>query len=409
MMDGIDLHAFRLYWLMIWAVVGSGITPLIFDRRNRNPWWGAVTGLVVGVASGQIFGYGLLWVLYGPMPNLATWASMLGGLVLLIPLWFLIPAADKTHIQHRGFVAGTVTPLMFYLLILSVFPLLWAFILAFFDYSPREIGGPILGLGGNNPFVGLEHFQTMLSATRDGRTFRNSMGNTLAFTALVLPLNLMITVPLAVMIESVHRLLKPVFRTIYFLPVVTSSVGVAVMWGYIFHAQYGLLNNVFSEIGLAPVAWLQDQRATVLGFPAALFAVVIAYLWQDFGYNLVIFIAALQGISESFKEAARVDGASSLQIFWHITLPLLRPTILLTSVLTVISSFQVFDIIQVMTQGGPGRPDSSPTRVLVLDIYENAFRFENMGWAAAISVVMFGFIAVITFIQSRVLRTDWEY
>jgi ABC-type sugar transport system permease subunit len=181
------------------------------------------------------------------------------------------------------------------------------------------------------------------------------------------------------------------------------------MWGYIFHAQYGLLNEVTGMVGLPAVAWLQDQTANVLGLPAALVAVVIAYLWQDFGYNLVIYIAALQGIPDSLKDAARVDGASSIQSFWYVTLPLLRPTILVTSVLTVISSFQVFDIIQVMTQGGPGRPDSSPTRVLVLDIYENAFRFEKMGWAAAISLVMFGFVAVITLIQSRLFSTDWEY
>lgn len=408
-MDGIDLQAIQLYWLMIWAVIGSAITPLIFDRKNRHPWWGAVTGLILGTISGQIFGYGLLRVLHPLIPNGAAWVSMLGGLVFLIPLWILVKPHTKTSLQNRGFVAGTVTPLIFYLVVLSVFPLLWAFVLAFFDYSPREVGGPILGLGGNNPFVGFDHFETMLSAGRDGRTFRNSMGNTLAFTALVLPFNMMITIPLAVMIESIHTRIKPIFRTIYFLPVVTSSVGVAVMWGYIFHAQYGLLNEVMGQVGLSPVAWLQDQRATVLGVPAALVAVVVAYLWQDFGYNLIIFIAALQGIPDSLKDAAKVDGANSWQVFWNITLPLLRPTILVTSVLTVISSFQVFDIIQVMTQGGPGRPDGSPTRVLVLDIYENAFRFEKMGWAAAISVVMFGFVAIITLIQSRVLRSDWEY
>ena len=138
-----------------------------------------------------------------------------------------------------------------------------------------------------------------------------------------------------------------------------------------------------------------------------MFAVVIAHLWQDFGYNLVIFIAALQNIPESLKEAARVDGATSFQVFWFITLPLLRPTILVASVLTVISSFQVFDLIQVMTQVGPGR--IGQTRVLVLDIYENAFRFEKMGWAASISVAMFIIVALLTLFQTRVLRTDWEY
>ena len=298
--------------------------------------------------------------------------------------------------------------MVFYLATLSVLPLLWAFVLAFFDYSPRRVGGPILGLGGENPFVGLEYFNLMISGEgREARMFQNSLTNTLMFTALVVPLNMLITIPLAVLIESVSGILRSIFRAVYFLPVVTSSVGVAVMWGYIFNTQYGLLNNGLRTLGGTPVAWLQDPTASILGIPAAMFAVVIAYLWQDFGYNLVIYIAALQGIPDSLKDAARVDGANPLQVFWYVTLPLLRPTILVTSVLTVISSFQVFDLIQVMTQGGPGR--IGLTRVLVLDIYENAFRFERMGWAAAIAVVMFLFVGVLPLIQTRVLRTNWEF
>lgn len=403
-----NLEAFTLYWLMISAFIGCAITPLVFDRKRRNPWFGAGIGLVVGIISGQIFGRLALTLLDPVLPTLAPWVSLLGGLVGLVALWVLTPPVDEMHLQHRGFVAGTVTPMVFYLATMSVLPLLWAFVLAFFDYSPRRVGGPILGLGGDNPFVGLEYFSQMLSGVgRDARSFQNSMGNTLTFTALVLPLNMLITIPLAVMIESTNSFFRGFFRTIYFLPVVTSSVGVAVMWGYIFNAQYGLLNSGLRSLGGTPVAWLQDQTANVLGIPVALLAVVIAYLWQDFGYNLVIFIAALQGIPDSLKDAAKVDGAGPLRVFFHITLPLLRPTILVTSVLTVISSFQVFDLIQVMTQGGPGRVGQ--TRVLVLDIYENAFRFERMGWAAAIAVVMFLFVAVLTLVQTRLLRTNWEY
>jgi ABC-type sugar transport system permease subunit len=393
---------------MISAFVGCSVTPLIYDRKGRNPWRGALTGLVVGIASGQVFGRLILALLGDSLPSLAAWISLLGGLVGLVALWLLLPSARNSHMKHRGFVAGTVTPMIFYLATLSVFPLLWAFALAFFDYSPRRVGGPILGLGGDNPFVGFEYFGMMLSgAGRDARIFQNSLGNTLRFTALVLPLNMLITIPLAVLIEAAGGILRGFFRTIYFLPVVTSSVGVAVMWGYIYNTQYGLLNNGLRALGAEPVAWLQDPSATVLGIPAAMLAVVIAYLWQDFGYNLVIFIAALQGIPDSLKDAAKVDGASPWQVFIYVILPLLRPTIMVTSVLTVISSFQVFDLIQVMTQGGPGR--IGLTRVLVLDIYENAFRFERMGWAAAIAVVMFVFVAVLTLIQTRVLRTNWEY
>lgn len=403
-----DYTAFSLYWLMISAFIGCGVTPLIFDGKGRNPWAGAAIGLVVGIVSGQLFGRLILLLMGDVLPDAAVWVSLLGGLVGLVPLWLMIPRQPKNRLHHRGFVAGTVSPMIFYLISLSVLPLLWAFVLAFFDYSPRRVGGPLLGLGGDNPFVGLEYFQQMISGVgREPRIFQSSLTNTLLFTMLVLPLNMLITIPLAVLIESTNSIFKRLFRTIYFLPVVTSSVGVAVMWGYIFNAQYGLLNNGLRAVGGTPVSWLQDPSATILGIPAAMAAVVIAYLWQDFGYNLVIFIAALQGIPDSLKDAAKVDGGSPFQVFFHITLPLLRPTILVTSVLTVISSFQVFDLIQVMTQGGPGR--IGQTRVLVLDIYENAFRFERMGWAAAIAVVMFLFIAVLTLIQTRVLRTTWEY
>lgn len=403
-----NLDAFSLYWLMISAFIGCAVTPLIFDRKAQNPWRGALIGLVVGIISGQVFGRLVLLLLGSILPNQATWISLLGGLVGLVPLWVFTPPRHELPLNHRGFVAGTVTPMVFYLVSLSVLPLLWAFVLAFFDYSPRRAGGPILGLGGENPFVGIEYFRIMLSGEgRDARIFQNSFLNTLAFTTFVLPLNMFITIPLAVLIESAGKFFRSLFRAIYFLPVVTSSVGVALMWGYIFNAQYGLLNNGIRALGGTPVAWIQDPSANILGVPAAMAAVIVAYLWQDFGYNLVIFIAALQGIPESLKDAARVDGADPLHVFFYIILPLLRPTILVTSVLTVISAFQVFDLIQVMTQGGPGR--IGQTRVLGLDIYENAFRFERMGWAAAIAVVMFIFVAVLTVIQTRVLRTNWEY
>lgn len=407
-MQPLNLEAYSLYWLMIGAVLGSGITPLVWERKQRNPWQGALIGLLVGIVGGQAAGRLIILLLEPFSQGWAGGLSLVGALLALVPLWWLIKPTVQPGIRTRGFVAGTMTPFMFYLLTLSIFPLLWALALAFFDYSPRNAGGPILGLGGDNPFVGLQHFQQMIDGSgRDGRIFQNSMGNTLLFTALVLPLNFLITIPLAVMIESVHPLLKTAFRAIFFLPVVTSSVGVAVMWGYIFNANYGLLNQGLESVGIPGVSWLQDQRATILGIPTAMVAVVIAYLWKDFGYNLVIFIAALQAIPDEMKDAARVDGAGPWQVFWNVTLPLLRPTLLVTSVLTVISSFQVFDLIQVMTQGGPGRVGQ--TRVLVLDIYESAFRFERMGWAAAISVVMFGVVALLTLAQTRLLRTRWEY
>jgi len=289
---------------------------------------------------------------------------------------------------------------------------MWGLALAFFEYSARRSGGPVLGLGGENPFIGLRHFQDMLNfdpkAPLNVRQFHISVKTTILFAFIILPLNLAITLPLAVMIEGVHERIKSLFRTIFFLAVLAPSVGVAIMWGYVYHPQRGLLNAIRTLIGgkLVATNWTGDQSLVFWGIPVALLAVIIAYIWMDLGYNLVIFIAALQGIPESIKDAARIDGANSWNMFWRVTVPLLMPTILLASVLTMISSFQVFDIIQVMTEGG-GPNDQ--TRVLVIDIYNNAFRFQRMGWASAVSVVLFLMVFSISVIQTRLLRTEWEY
>lgn len=318
------------------------------------------------------------------------------------------PRRTRISGQNRAkrlFVAGAIIPLTLYMLFWTLFPMIWAVTLAFFDYKPANVGGGFLGLGGNNPFVGLANFEAMFGTSLEANNFRLSMKNTLIFAFVVLPLNLMITIPLAVMIEALDNRLKTTYRFIYFLPTVTASVGVALIWGYLYHPQQGLINMGIKFLGGSTVNWLADPRVYVLGVPLAMWAVIISYIWYDMGYNLVIFIAALQGIPKEFKEAAQVDGATTWQMFWRITLPLLRPTLLFVCVLTMISSFQVFDIIQIMTQGGP----QNLTRVMVLDIYLNAFRFGRMGWAAASSMVLFVIIFVITLIQSRLLRTQWEY
>ena len=308
-------------------------------------------------------------------------------------------------VSQRRFILSVTIPMILYGGI-GLFTIGWALVLMFFDYSPGRAGGAVLGLGGSNPFVGVENFRNMIEGvSREAAQFRISLRNTLIFAFAVLPLNLAITLPLANLIESVGRRAKTAFRAIYFLPVVTSSVGVALMWGYLYDPQRGLFNAVIRLFGGTPVAWLSDPRAQFLGVSVAMWAVIGAYLWQDFGYNLVIFIAALQGIPKEFKDAALIDGASSWQVFRKITIPLLRPTLLFVCVMTMLSSFQVFDIIQVMTNGNP----NNQTRVLVLDVYDNAFRYQRMGWAAAVSFVLVLIVMIVTIVQMRVLRTEWEY
>jgi ABC-type sugar transport system permease subunit len=319
----------------------------------------------------------------------------------------------KREKQTRGglaiakgrFVLGVTIPLLLYES-LGIFVLGWAFMLMFFDYSSGRLGGPILGLGGTNPFVGLDNFIEMIKGTSvEANLFRTSLKNTLIFAFAVLPLNLAITLPLAYMLESIGERFKAFYRTIYFLPVLTSSVGVALIWMSMYDPQAGWINAIIRMFGGQPVAWLSDPRAGFAGVSVAMWAVILAYLWQDYGYNMVIFIAALQAIPQELKDAALIDGATPWEVFTKITLPLIRPTMLFVCVMTMLSSFQVFDIIQVMTNGDPG----NQTQVLMLDIYKNAFRYQRLGWAAAESFILFLIVMGVTLFQMRVLRTDWEY
>jgi len=186
---------------------------------------------------------------------------------------------------------------------------------------------------------------------------------------------------------------------------VTSLVAVSLVWGVIYNPTFGLLNLVLRSLGLKGMAWLSDAQTKVLGVPLPMICLVVTYVWQDMGYNLVIFIAGLQSIPEVFKEAALVDGATSWQRFRYVTLPLLRSTLTFVIVMTMLSSWQVFVIFYVMTRGGPG----NATRTLVLHIYETAFRHQEMGLAATMAMALFLIILVTTLIQLRLLRKEWEY
>jgi ABC-type sugar transport system permease subunit len=308
--------------------------------------------------------------------------------------------------KQQGFATRTLTPIMLYTIFFSLLPMIWAVALSFYNYSPVRKGDGLLGMGGANPFIGLGNYFAMFAQTQPARVFRTAVVNSFIFALIVLPLNLVITLPIATLIESVHERMKGIFRTIYFLPVVTSSVAVSLIWTYIYNPQMGFLNTFIKSIGLIPPrTWLGDPNALILNIPLAMIAIIVTYIWWDFGYNMVIFIAALQSIPKEFHDAARIDGANPWQEFFFITIPLLMRTIQFVCVMTVLSAMQVFDIFWVMTQGGP----QDQTTPLVLAIYKSAFKSQDMGWAAAVSMVLFAIILVVTLFQRRLLRTDWEY
>lgn len=316
--------------------------------------------------------------------------------------------SGKLTAKQRRFAYASLTPILLYMGVFTLFPILWAVVMSFFSYTPIREGSGFLGLGGANPFVRLDNYIELFTGTsKPAEVFRLAVKNTFLFTALVLPLNLLVTLPLAVILESISERFKTIFRAIYFLPTISSSVALVIIWAYVYAPGWGLLSIMFKAIGLVPPkSWLQDPSLVYFGVPLAMICVVIAHVWQDFGYNLVIFVAALQSIPKTLREAARVDGANAWQEFWLVVVPLLRRTVLLASVLTVISSLQVFVIFQLLTRGGP----KNQTQTMLLSIYENAFRFaNNLGLSSAMSMILFMIILVLTVIQFRLLRTEWEY
>ena len=188
------------------------------------------------------------------------------------------------------------------------------------------------------------------------------------------------------------------FRLLYYLPVVTPLSIAAVIWQWIYHPQMGLLNAALSTFGVAPRNWLGDPKI-------AMFSVIIVAIWAGLGYKMVIFLAALQGIPESYYEAAMIDGANKLDLFRHITLPLLRPTTLYVFITSLISSFQVFGLVNVLTGGGP----LDATNVLVMHIYRRAFSDYQFGEASAMSFVLFAIILVFTLVQWKVMGREVSY
>jgi multiple sugar transport system permease protein len=215
--------------------------------------------------------------------------------------------------------------------------------------------------------------------------FWQALGNTAFFVALGVPLSLALSLGAAVLLQSKLVRFKVLLRTALFAPVVTTLVAVAVIWRYLFHVKYGLVNYTLQSLGIDAIDWLGDPRwsmPTIIGFAA----------WKNFGGNMIIFIAALQAIPEDLYEAARLDGARTWAQFRHITLPGLAPTLLMVTILTTAGYFQLFAEPYVMTQGGPLQ---STVSVLYL-MYEEGFKWWNLGLASAVAFVLFLIIVAVS-------------
>jgi multiple sugar transport system permease protein len=247
---------------------------------------------------------------------------------------------------------------------------------------------------GEIQWIGLENYSKALADP----AVLGALRNTLTFILGYLPATVGIALGLALLLNRRIRG-RVVFRAIYFVPVVTSWVAVSLIWKWLLNPQYGLVNVALNWIGIKGPGWLFDPQWAMTG-------VILTSIWKDIGFVTVIYLAGLQDIPEHLYEAAALDGVTGWQCFWHITFPMLMPTTFFVTTISLISSFQVFDQVWVMTQGGP----AGATSVMVELIYKNAFSYYQMGYASAISWVLFALIFAVTIaqnvLQKRVDRSD---
>jgi multiple sugar transport system permease protein len=278
------------------------------------------------------------------------------------------------------FAAATLLPI----LIFSVAPMLSVFYFAFTDYNI---------FGETTDWIGLANFEEAFA----NRVFGKAVGNTFHFTILSVPARLALGFLIAILLNRRFRGISLV-RAVYYIPGLTSAVAIAVVWIWLFDPRLGMANVILNLFGVASKNWLRDPAT-------ALNAVVCVSVWSGFGMTMIIYLAGLQGIPASYYEAAQIDGANSWQLLRYITWPLLRPVTFYLFVTGVISAMQIFTLVLVMTQGGP--LDSTTT--LVHQIYMNAIQFNRMGYASALTLVLFCIILVLTLVNLKFFSSDVEY
>ena len=277
-----------------------------------------------------------------------------------------------------------LAPALALIVVFFFLPVAASLLLSVTDFDLYGIANPA-----NTRFVGFDNYARLLK-TPD---FWLALRNTFYFAFVGGPLTIAVSLGAALLLSSKLVRFKSFFRTIYFTPFVTTLVAVSIVWKYLYHTRYGLFNYALGAIGIEPIDWLGDPTW-------AMPAIILMAVWKSFGYNMLIFIAGLQAIPEDLYDAAEIDGASAVRRFFSITLPMLAPTLVFVSVITMIGYFQLFAEPYVMTQGGPLRSTTS----VVLLMYEEGFRWWRMGYAAAIAFVLFIVILLATLVQFRLQK-----
>lgn len=273
---------------------------------------------------------------------------------------------------------GMLLPTLVFFVVFQYYPILKSVAISFMEYGLLRRDTPFIGLANY-----VRQFQDPL--------FLAALQNTLVFVAVAVVVGVALALALAVLVEQSGRWAQ-LYRTLYFIPVVTSLLATAMVWRWLY-ASNGLINFGLTAFGFEPQAWLLSEHL-------ALPSLIVLTIWKNIGFDLILFVAALQSIPSDLYEASSIEGASKFQDFRSITLPMLRPTVVLVSITAVIRSFQVFTIILAMTQGGP----VNATRSVVYHIYEQGVQYDEMGYASAAAVILLVLIGAISLVQMRMDR-----
>ncbi len=277
-----------------------------------------------------------------------------------------------------------LSPALLAIFIFFLIPVLAALVMSFTDFDIYSLGNLSYAR-----FIGLQNY---IEIFKDP-LFWQSLKNTFYFVVVGGPLSIAVSLGAALFLSSRLVRFKGIFRLVYFMPVVTTLVAVSILWRFIYNPQFGILNYFLGFIGVHPIDWLGNPLW-------AMPAIILMAVWKNFGYNMIIFIAGLQNIPEDLYEAANLEGASEWNKFKSITLPMLAPTTLFVSIITMIGYFQLFAEPYVMTQGGP----LNSTLSIVLYMYREGFMWWNMGYSAALAFILFIIILIISLIQLKMQR-----
>nr|WP_321001233.1 sugar ABC transporter permease [Blautia coccoides] len=274
-----------------------------------------------------------------------------------------------------------ILPQLISLVCLGIIPIVIAFVLSFFDWN--GFSSPV--------FTGFQNFKAVFTDPDTAIAIKN----TLIYSVIYVPCSIALSLGLAMLLNKAWG--KMFYRAVFFLPQIVTSVGIAVVWSWIYQPQFGILNMILRFLGIEGKEWLRDP-STAMG------AVIVMSIWWGLGYNIVLFLAGLQNVPKTYVDAAKIDGANERQVFFNITIPLISPTTLLVTITTMINAFQVFDQMFLLTSGGPAKK----TYTMAIHIYQTALKSYELGKASTAALILFFVVVAVSVIQFK-LSDKWVH